>query len=117
MRIIVAGGRDFGDGVVAAQAFKELTTSLNTTDFEVVSGGAKGADAMGEHLAEYYEYPTKVFKANWKGHGVAAGPIRNEEMAKYADVLLAFWDGQSKGTKHMIKRAINNGLLVKVVRY
>lgn len=117
MKIIVAGGRDFGDGVVAAKAFKDLMESLNSPSFEVVSGGAKGADAMGEHLADYYELPVKVFRAEWKAYGKSAGPIRNEEMAKYADVLLAFWDGQSKGTKHMIKRAINNGLLVKVVRY
>ena len=60
-------------------------------------------------------YPIKQFPADWNKYGKSAGYKRNEEMAKYADALIAFWDGKSKGTKHMIDLAKRYGLKVKVV--
>jgi len=62
-------------------------------------------------------YPIKQFPADWNKYGKSAGYKRNEEMAKYADALIAFWDGKSKGTKHMIDLAKRYGLKVKVVIY
>lgn len=129
MKIIVAGGRDFNN-------FKLLTKTLDSfveeylkdKEIVVVSGGAKGADSLGE--AWYHErlansfwklyassWDLKVFPANWEKHGKAAGPIRNAEMAEFADMLIAFWDGKSSGTKNMIQTALKKGLLVKVVTY
>ena len=55
--------------------------------------------------------------ADWERHGKAAGPIRNAEMADVSDALIAFWDGQSCGTKSMIELAKRKGLQVAVVRY
>lgn len=69
----------------------------------MISGTAKRSpDILGEQLAEMFEIPIKRFPANWDKHGKSAGYIRNGEMAKYADCLLAVWNGSSKGTKHMI---------------
>lgn len=100
MKVIVAGGRDFTDydlliGFMAAAAIPRKAT-------EIVSGAARGADSLGEQFAADFNIPTKLFPANWNKHGRAAGPIRNREMADYADALVAFWDGKSVGTKHMI---------------
>lgn len=84
--------------------------------------GAKGADTFGRDYGEQYGYTIVSFPADWNKHGRAAGPIRNGEMAKYASegtlgILLAFWDGESKGTKNMMKQAKGKGLRVFVSRY
>lgn len=81
---------------------------------EVVSGGARGVDAAGEVWAKGYRIPVRRFPANWKTHGGAAGPIRNGEMAAYADAVIAIWDGQSRGTADMVRQAEQAGLKVYV---
>lgn len=84
---------------------------------EVVSGGAQGVDASGEAIAELHGIPVKVFRADWKKHGKAAGPIRNAEMASYADALVAVWDGKSRGTGNMIDtmQTLGKPVYVKMV--
>jgi hypothetical protein len=115
MKTIIAGGRDFNNYEYFKAALKFLFQ--NTMPTEIVSGGANGADKMGERYAAEKGIPLKVFPADWNAHGKAAGPIRNEQMALYADALVAFWDGSSKGTKSMIDLARKNGLKVRVVHY
>lgn len=70
---------------------------------EVVSGTAIGIDRAGEAWAEVYGIPVKHFPARWNKYGKGAGMVRNQQMGSYADALLAIWDGESKGTKHMIE--------------
>lgn len=112
MKVIIAGGRDFND----YEFLKQVCSKLSELDseIEIVSGGAKGADALGERFANEMGYALKVFPADWS-EGRKAGPIRNSQMANYADALIAFWDGKSKGTKNMIDLATKRGLGVKVV--
>jgi hypothetical protein len=69
---------------------------------EIVCGLAKGADTSGKEWADCHDIPVTFFPAEWKKFGKSAGALRNREMGNYADVLLAFWDGKSRGTKHMI---------------
>ena len=129
IRIIIAGGRTFNDYYLLTKSFKELLSELredNTfekKDVEIISGTANGADKLGEVLAKRVGLKTVRFPANWDKFGKSAGYIRNKEMAVYAKedgsigVLLSFWDGESKGTKHMIDLANSNGLKVKTVIY
>lgn len=98
MKVIIAGCRDFHDKDFVLEAIEDCPFTIE----EVVSGGAEGVDAVGEDLAEDYDTPVVIFEADWNTHGKAAGPIRNRQMAKYADALLAIWDGKSAGTKNMI---------------
>jgi hypothetical protein len=70
---------------------------------EIVSGGARGVDRLGERYARKRGLPCKVFPAQWAKYGKSAGPIRNAEMAKYTDYGVAVWDGVSRGTANMIK--------------
>lgn len=112
-KTIIAGGRDF-DGY---NFLKENIDKLDITITEVVSGKCQGVDLFGEKYAKENEIKIKEFPANWKQFGKAAGPIRNGEMAKYADTLIAFWDQKSKGTKSMIDLAKKNGLTVYVINY
>jgi hypothetical protein len=109
MKIIIAGSRNFTD----YQTLKKCCDQIlqDQTDIEIVSGAHyKGADKLGEQYAKERAYKLTQFPADWKRFGRAAGPKRNEQMANYANALIAFWDGESKGTKHMIKLAKNNNL-------
>jgi len=81
-------------------------------DIEIVSGHANGADKLGERYAKENNLKLTLFPANWDLNGKSAGYIRNYEMAKYADVLIAFWDGKSKGTMDMISQANKRDLIV-----
>jgi len=114
LKLVLAGGRDFVDYELLKRT---VIKNYPRKGLEIVSGAARGADKLGERFAEEYGIPVKRFPADWDGKGKAAGYIRNAEMAEYADALLAFWDGESKGTNHMINLAKKNGLHVSVVNY
>ena len=114
-KVIIAGGRDFSDYELLLEKCDYYLTEK--TNVEVVSGGAKGADILGERYAKERNLPLKIFLADWVTLGKRAGFVRNKEMAEYADALIAFWDKTSKGTKHMIDIAKEKGLSVKVVYY
>lgn len=90
--------------------------NVDKDKLEIVSGGARGADSLGEFYAEERGYLIKQFIPDWE-IGKQAGYLRNLEMAKYADALVAFHDGKSKGTQHMIDLAKKENLLVRVVNY
>lgn len=79
---------------------------------EVVCGMARGIDTCGMKWAEARNIPVKRFPADWKRHGKASGPIRNEEMARYADALILVWLGNSRGSADMKERAKNHGLKI-----
>jgi len=110
MRTIIAGSRDFHDYQTVVDAIEESRFTITT----VISGGAKGVDALGERYAEEMNINLKIFRADWEKNGRAAGPIRNRKMAENADALIAVWDGQSRGTKNMIETATKLGLMVYV---
>jgi len=113
--VIIAGTRNFSDYPLMKEKLDRLRASIGV--FEVVSGGAKGADFLGEMYANENELPLKIFPAEWDKYGKSAGYKRNEEMAQYAGACIAFWDGKSKGTEHMINLAKKHGIDLSVVRY
>jgi hypothetical protein len=108
MKTIIAGSRTITREAIVRDAIN--CCGWNIT--EVVSGCAKGVDQLGEELARDSDIPVAQFPANWNKYGRSAGPIRNREMAKYAEALIAIWDGKSRGTANMIKVA--KGLDLKV---
>lgn len=75
---------------------------LSSQPLEIVSGGARGVDALGEEWARRRGWTPTVFPARWELHGRRAGPIRNSEMATYADTAVILWDGSSRGTASLI---------------
>lgn len=112
MKVIIAGGRDYHNYDTLLEAIAESQLQIST----VISGGAKGVDALGEQYAESMNMQLDVYHADWERHGRAAGPIRNRKMAENAEALIAIWDGKSKGTKNMIETAEKLGLIVYVKR-
>ena len=101
MKVIIAGSRTFSIPTNPKNIFNWIENSGFEID-EIISGTAKGADFFGEYYADLNKIPVKKFYPNWNKYGRAAGPIRNLEMAKYADALLAIWDSKSDGTRNMI---------------
>lgn len=115
MRLIIAGGREFNDYNLLCDEVSKFIA--NEKEVVIISGLARGADRLGCQFAAENGYELRGFAAEWGKFGPAAGPIRNKIMAKNADALIAFWDGQSKGTMHMIDYAHKMGLKIKVVTY
>ena len=110
-RIIIAGTRTFSDYEFLRKVMSQTFGSLSMQEIQemkIVSGGCQGADMIVR------------FPANWNLYGKKAGPIRNKEMAKYASeaygILMAFWDGKSRGTKNMIDTAKKHGLEIHIVQ-
>lgn len=99
MKAIIAGSREIEDYDYIVMAVE--MAGLDIT--EVVSGGARGVDRLGELWAEEHKVPCKQFLPDWNGPlGKGAGFARNIEMAEYGDALIAVWNGNSKGTQQMI---------------
>ena len=110
MRLIIAGSRSIAEfrNVQKAMEFYDLNP------LTIISGTANGVDKLGEIWARRNNVPVERYPANWDKYGKSAGYIRNQEMAKAADSLLAIWDGESRGTKHMIDIANKQGLDVYI---
>lgn len=112
MRTIIAGSRGFKN-------INHVFMAVANSEFEVtqvVSGCAEGIDKLGEEYAAFMKIPVQKFPADWETYGKSAGYIRNKQMAENADALIAIWDGESKGTKHMIDIAEAKGLKVFVFK-
>lgn len=118
MKLIIAGGRGFNDYDLLEREVLTFIShcGVSLQDIEIVSGGASGADKLGEIFANRRDISFRIFPANWKKYGRAAGPIRNQEMAKYSTHLIAFWNGESKGTKNMITVAKKSNLVTKIIK-
>jgi hypothetical protein len=108
MKVAVIGCRNFND----YELVKETLTKLDIT--LLISGGAKGADSLGERYANENNITTLIFKPDWKHHGKGAGMIRNTDIVKNSDIVVAFWNGESKGTLDSIRKAenLNKGLMI-----
>lgn len=123
MKLVIAGSRtltvspDFIHGALS-------TFGILNECREIVSGGARGIDRCGEEFHKWWmsfnkdpiamissfkskEKTLRVFEADWETHGKAAGPIRNKQMADYADALLLIWDGESRGSANMKKQMLD----------
>lgn len=114
LRVIIAGSRKFDNYKLLERKVKFFTSKKEPT---FILGGAKGADSLGLAYAIEHKYPYEMFLPDWNKYGKRAGYLRNVEMGKHADALIAFWDGYSKGTKHMIDIAKDLGLAIRIVRY
>jgi hypothetical protein len=116
IRCIIAGSRGFTNFDVTCDVLDRVfSKAVERGDgIIIVSGGARGADEMGERYAINKQYALDQYPADWKLYGRSAGYRRNEQMAKDATHLIAFWDGESRGTKHMVDIAVAADLEVRV---
>lgn len=112
MKVIIAGSRK-GATLFDVEEAMDVPDLVPT---EVVSGGARGVDTLGEQWAKDKGVPVVRFLADWDSGKRHAGHLRNQKMADYADALVAVWDGQSRGTRDMVERALRKGMSVYIYR-
>ena len=105
-KVVIAGCRDYNDYDEAKEYIDLCLCDIkNENEIVIVSGGAKGADALGERYATENGFLIERYLADWDTYGKSAGPKRNEKMAEVGDYIICFWDGKSRGTKSMIDYA------------
>lgn len=102
MKVVIAGSRHITDRLGLVKAIEQSGFEIT----EVVCGKSRGVDSLGEAWARANEIPVKEMPADWAKFGKIAGPIRNSDMAKYADAAIILWDGKTKGTLNMIKNMV-----------
>jgi hypothetical protein len=118
-KLIIAGGRDFSNYEMLKQWADYLLKDkvAQGSKIIIISGTANGGDKLGERYAKERGFDIIAKPADWDRHGKSAGYKRNVEMAETGDALLAFWDGASRGTNHMINIAKERGLPYRVIGY
>jgi len=111
MRLAVVGSRSFDNKARLAEVLAEYSPS------EIISGGAQGADTLAAEWAREHAIPVREFLPDYARYGRAAPLKRNVLIVDNADLLIAFWDGSSRGTKHTIDRAQEKGVKVRIERF
>jgi len=112
MKVAVIGSRGFTDRALLTQTLDGIADKKM-----IVSGGAKGADQMAEEYARERGIEVKIFLPDYQKHKQGAPIRRNELIVREADLVVAFWDGKSKGTKDTINKAKSSGKEVKLVKW
>lgn len=117
-RVVIAGSRSFLDYEVARCFIDWCIAEQGGEEIIILSGGARGADALGERYAHEHGFAIERYPARWQIYGKAAGICRNEEMAAACDLVICFWDRESRGTKSMIAfaRKHNKPIFIKDIK-
>lgn len=114
MRVLVCGGRDFADRALMSRTLAPYRpkSALSASEHIIIHGGAPGADTLAGEWVEVFGGRQRIFPADWKVHGKAAGPIRNQRMLDEGkpDLVIAFPGG--RGTADMVRRAKAAGVQV-----
>lgn len=114
-RVAVAGCRQYENYEEAKEYIDFCISEIRKKyTLVLVSGGCRGADALGERYAAENGLKTEKYPADWEKYGRAAGPMRNKKIAEISDYIICFWDGQSKGTKSLLRFAEKAGKPVKI---
>lgn len=109
MKVAIIGSRNLG--VIGLENF------LPDNVTEIISGGARGIDTCAREYAQTHGIKLKEFLPNYNRYGKSAPLKRNLEIIAYADIVLAFWDGKSHGTKYVIDNCKSRSIPIKVYLY
>ena len=112
MKLAIVGSRTFNDYNMLIDFIQDNYDIDEIT--HIISGGARGADTLGERFAEEFNKEKIIFPADWKKYGKKAGFLRNVDIIKNCDECVCFWDGESHGTKHDIDLCVEMGKPYKV---
>ncbi len=116
-RVVIAGCRDYTDYAKAKRYIDFYLSNIRKeNNIIIVSGGASGADALGERYAKENGFMVERYPADWKTYGKSAGPRRNKQMAEISDYVICFWDEKSRGTKSMIEYARKNSKPIRIIK-
>ena len=118
MKLAIVGGRNFTNTILFNKVIDRLLKRKIFIEVtEIVSGGARGIDTLAENYANKHSLKTTIFLPDWNKYGRSAGFKRNVEIISNANIVIAFWDGQSKGTSHSIKLTKDLSKTLVIVKY
>lgn len=117
MKIAIVGSRKFNDYELLKNVVKDYIVKYNCVNITIVSGGAKGADTLAEHFAKEFDFEMKIFHPDWEQLGRDACSARNTQIVTFSDIVFAFWDGSSPGTKDSIKKAEQMKKILIITQY
>lgn len=117
VKLAIVGSRGFQDYDALVEFIDRIIKENDYEVTEVISGGAKGADRLGELWARTRGYPIIIYQAEWDKYGKSAGFRRNYDIIQRCDIVFAFWDGESKGTKHDLELAEKFGKQIFLYNY
>ena len=110
MRIGIVGSRNFNNYSFFQICLDELNLDIST----IISGGVIGADTLAERYAKENDIELLVLKPEWNKYGKGAGFIRNTQIVNESEMIIAFWDGESNGTRDTISKAKKKDIPVKI---
>lgn len=113
MKVAIVGSREFDDYELVCKSLEKVKDKITL----IISGGARGADSLAERFAIQNNIKTLIFKPDWDKYGKKAGFLRNKDIISSADIIIAFWDGNSAGTASSIDLAESYGKPIKVILY
>ena len=113
MKLAIIGSRTFNNYGLLQETLEQYKSKITL----VVSGAAKGADSLGERWAIKNNIKTLIFPADWEKYGKRAGFIRNEDIIKNCDAVIAFWDEISRGTAHSLSLCEKYNKPYKIITY
>lgn len=114
MKIAIVGTRNFSRLDLVKTQLSIIYTKFGTDNITIVSGGARGPDKEAEEIAKTFGFKIEVYKADWDKHGKSAGFLRNTTIVENSDIIIAFWDGKSNGTRDTINKTIDAGKPLRV---
>lgn len=115
-KVAIVGSRTFTDYDLAEKFIDKVCEEDYIPIEKIISGGAKGADTIAEEYARKHNIDTQIFKPDWEKYGKSAGFRRNKDIIENCDICIAFWDGESKGTKHDIDLCKKLNKLIYICR-
>lgn len=116
--LLIAGGRDFSDYSLALKTLDDYETlDAGGRSIVVVSGGARGADAIGEMWAKARGHTISRMTPDWNLYGRRAGLVRNTDLVNACSDAVVFWDGSSRGTKDTITKLQAAGKTHRIITY
>ncbi len=104
IKLAVVGSRSITDSQVVEHGIQRIL-DLGIVISVIVSGGCSGPDTLGANWAEQHNIPCDIYLPDWDKYGMRAGFVRNEDIVKNSDMVLAIWDGKSKGTEDSMNHA------------
>ena len=117
MRLAIIGSRTFNDYSLLEREVRLFELSQGERISMIISGGAKGADTLAHKFAANNNIPIMEIIPNWNKFGKKAGMLRNIDIWNDSDCGIAFWDGESKGTKHSFSIAKQQNKILKIITY
>jgi len=103
MKVAIIGSRNLRIDI--EKYLREIEEQLSEKITMIISGGARGIDTQAEEYADTHNIPKLIFLPDYKKYDKYAPLLRNIDIIKKADVVIAFWDGKSRGTKFVIQKA------------